>query len=141
MAKGGGFEPIEVTADVGIVATGADLAELFANAARGMWHYVLDTAGVQPTGWVRVELVAPRVEELLVAWLNELLYRFEVDGFVPVEYRFPVLEGRRLVAELRGERLDPTRHALRGHIKATTYHGLEVRRDPEGWQARVIFDV
>ena len=44
-------------------------------------------------------------------------------------------------AELEGEPLDRTRHALASEVKAATAHGLSVRETPEGWQASVTLNI
>ena len=47
----------------------------------------------------------------------------------------------RLQATLGGEPFDAQRHGVKVLIKAVTYHALEVREDPDGWQATVVFDI
>jgi len=37
--------------------------------------------------------------------------------------------------------LDLSRHTLKTEIKAVTYHGLEVKKTGQGWEAQVIFDI
>ena len=76
--------------------------------------------------------------------LEEVLFRFEVGGFLPRTTRATVAEhGREWVAELEvsGERRDPARHPVRVLIKGVTYHALAVERVAEGWRAKVIFDI
>src|SRR5216684_2173618 len=109
------FEVIEHTADVGIIAYGRSLEELFANAAAGMMS-------------------------LLIAWLNELLVLLNADGFVPGRFTVRELTDTHLRADVTGEPVDPTRHHFHLDVKAATYHTLEVKQDGL-WQARVIFDV
>jgi protein archease len=77
---------------------------------------------------------------LLLDWLNELLYAFESDRLLFAE--FEVTRTRTgLHAVARGERYDPSRHALAHEVKAITYHALRVARTPEGWEATVIVDI
>jgi SHS2 domain-containing protein len=75
-------------------------------------------------------------ESLLVAWLEELVFLAERDGFVPE--RAPELDvGDGLVrATLRGHAGEP-RHL----VKAVTLHRLLFAADGKGWQARVVLDV
>ena len=40
-----------------------------------------------------------------------------------------------------GERVDPARHTMKTAVKSTTYHGLSITEDAEGYTARVIFDI
>ncbi len=134
------FEEIDHTADVGIVARGATLEELFENAAAGLLHFLIDPgAGVARE---RREVVAEAddLEGLLVAWLNELLVLLNAEGFLPVRWTVRELTDRRLRAEVEGEPVDAARHQFRLDVKATTYHQLQIRKNGE-WQAQVIFDV
>lgn len=134
------FEVIEHTADVGIIAHGRTLAEVFANAARGMMSFLIAPEAVRPAAARRVTVDADDQEGLLVAWLNELLVLLNGDGFVPGVFPIERLTDRRLEAEVLGEPVDPERHRFKLDVKAATYHQLEIRRN-EHWHARIIFDV
>lgn len=134
------FEVIEHTADVGIVAHGRDLPELFANAARGMLHFMIKPELVRPTEERMVEVEADDIEALLVAWLNELLIVLNAHSFIPSTFHVEELEPTRLKARLQGETVDPSRHRFSLDVKAATYHALEISRT-NGWSARVIFDI
>ena len=74
------FEVIDHTADVGIAAYGEDLKEAFANAAYALFSMMLDLEGVGDALCRQVEVTADDRSDLLVAWLNELIYVFEVDN-------------------------------------------------------------
>ncbi len=134
------FETIEHTADVGIVAYGRDLPELFANAARGMFHFLIDPGQVQVRARRTLTVEADDLEGLLVAWLSELLIVFNGDEFLPADFIVEEVTPTRVRATLSGEPIDPKRHRFRLDVKAATYHALEVTQT-NGWSARVIFDV
>lgn len=134
------FEVIEHTADVGIIAYGRSLEELFANAAVGMMSFLIDLASLRLIQQRTVTADADDREGLLIAWLNELLVLLNADGFVPGRFTVRDLTDTRLRAEVAGEPVDPRRHRFHLDVKAATYHGLEIKHDGL-WQARVIFDV
>ncbi|MDQ7819166.1 MAG: archease [Armatimonadota bacterium] len=134
------FEVIEHTADVGIVARGRTLEDLFAHAAEGMFHFLIAPGTVRLQESRRVIVEAEDLPGLLVAWLNELLVLLNGHGFVPGSFEVREVSPERLEADVRGEPVDPHRHRFRLDVKAATYHQLEVRRNDQ-WQARVIFDV
>lgn len=136
-----GFEPFEVTADVGITASAGSLHELFANAARGMIALMVEPGTARPAKAVSIEARGGDLPSLLVAWLNELLYRCDVEGWAPADVRVLEVGGGRVLGELLGESADPARHRFKGVVKAATYHLLECRRDGDRWRARVVFDV
>ncbi|HLQ63200.1 MAG TPA: archease [bacterium] len=134
------FEVIEHTADVGIIAYGRSLEELFANAAVGMMSFLIDLASVRLAQQRTVTADADDREGLLIAWLSELLVLLNADGFVPGRFTVRELTDTHLRADVTGEPVDPTRHHFHLDVKAATYHTLEIKQDGL-WQARVIFDV
>ena len=136
-----GFRILDHTADVGLQAHGADLAELFANAARGMFSIVVSLETVQPTEQLQLELTADTLEDLLVNWLSELLYLFSAQQILFCRFEITEIDNRHLLAKAFGETLDQSRHDLQAEIKAVTYHDLEVQKLEHGWIARVLFDV
>lgn len=136
-----GFEQFETTADVGIIAWGETPEELFANAARGMFALMIDSDTVRATGVLPIEAQGRDLPSLLVAWLNELLYRCEAEEWAPVDVHVAAVEAGRMSGELKGEPAEAGRHRFKGVVKAATYHLLECHKTDDRWQARVVFDV
>src|SRR5512136_1170141 len=135
------FDVVEHTADTGVVAYGADMREAFANAAYGMFSLMADLEQVREETSRYVEAEAGDRESLAVSWLNELLYLFDVEGIIFKRFDFLELTNTRLKADAYGEKVDASRHRLRGGVKAATYHMLKVAEDRGRWRVRVIFDV
>lgn len=133
------YEVTEHTADVGIVAYGASLEELFENAAYGMFDLMFDLQSLDADMETELTIEGEDASELLYGWLSELLYRFEVDEIAWC--RFDVaLERGVLRGQVGGVTLAGLE--LRGSpIKAVTLHGLEVARVGTRLTARVLFDV
>ncbi|MDD5560003.1 archease [Candidatus Methylomirabilis sp.] len=136
-----GYELFETTADVGITAWGETLEELFANVARGMFTLMVEAGTVRPAGVLSVEARGMDLPSLLVAWLNELLYRCETEEWAPADVRVVTVEGGHASGELAGEPAEAGRHQFKGVVKAATYHLLECHKDGDRWRARVVFDV
>jgi len=143
------FEVINHTADMGIKAYGKDLVELFINAAYGMASLITDLEKVNPKDSEDILLKAENREELLVSWLNEIIYLFASKNMLFSKFEVLKIDEKHLRAKIFGERLDTTRHQIETEFKAATYHGLKIsklKRDnstfPEGTlQAEVIFDI
>ena len=136
-----GFEILEHTADVGILATGDTLAEALSWVAKGMFTVIADLDGVEPGESLDVAVRSADQDSLAVDWLNELLFRYEAEGFLPKEFYVSVDKaGTCLAARCMGEPVDPERHGMRTAVKAATYHGLEVSHDGE-WRIQVVLDV
>jgi SHS2 domain-containing protein len=137
----GTFELLEHTADVGIVATGASLGEALAWAAKGMFSVIADLDTVSPRESLEVSVKAADREALVVDWLNELLYRYEAEGFLSREFNVMLDDaGTSLRAECWGEPVDLQRHQILTSVKAATYHGLELSHNGQ-WRVQVILDV
>lgn len=141
-----GYEVVEHTADIGLRIWAPSLEGLFEQAALGMLALLTDPNRVRMGRIEDIAIEANDLEEALIAWLQEILYRFEVHHFVPA--RIEVLEAtpRRVRARLEGEPFDPARHETRMDIKAATYHDLSVQRETEAdgtrrWRTTVIFDI
>ena len=132
------FKLIEHTADIGLTAYGANLAEAFANAAYGMFSIMAELKDVGETESRRVELQDGDIETLLFDWLNSLLYYFDVEGLLFKRFDVNLTDGG-LAATCYGEKYDPKRHQLKIGVKSATFHMLNVDKDKNTVQ--VIFDV
>lgn len=135
------FEILEHTADVGIVAHGGSLEEMFANAAAGMFALMADLDGVRPLEERRIDVQARHREGLLVRWLTELLYYLDAEEMLFSRFVVEEMSDRRLRARAWGERIDRERHRLHFGVKAVTRHMLEVTREDGGYRAQVLFDI
>lgn len=136
-----GHQPFEHTADVGVRAWGASLGELFEEAARGLISLMVAPETVRPASVRTVSAEGEEPDELLVAWLNEIVFAFDAEHFAPAAVRVVRLEEGTVTGELRGEELDRARHEVRHSVKAVTYHGLAIREAGDIYEVRVIFDV
>jgi SHS2 domain-containing protein len=139
-----GYTFIDHTADVAADLTGRSLPELFVAAAQALTDTLTELDRVLPVVTQFVTVEAATLEDLLVDWLNELLYRFEVQNMLVSGAMLDIDErgGRwHLSATVAGEMLDPSRHPSRVLVKSATYHGLFVTREGEEWRARIVLDI
>ncbi|NIM02611.1 archease [bacterium] len=138
------FELIEHTADMGIKAYGKDMGELFTNAAYGMASSMTDLEKVNPKESQDISLEAENREELLVSWLNEIIYLSASKTMLFSKFEVSEIDDRHLKAKIFGEGFDIDRHKIETEFKAATYHRLKISNStlPEGvLQAEIIFDI
>ena len=135
------FEVIEHTADIGIVAYGADIKQLFANAAFGLFNLMADLDKLKENAKREVELSAEDVEVLLVEWLNELIYISEVEHIIFKRFEINELNNNNLRAICFGEKIKSGQRRLKREIKAATYHMLKLEKEDSGYKVRIIFDI
>jgi len=135
------YRTIEHTADIGIEVLAPTRSDIFVRSAQAMFDLMfgIDSIGEGLERPIRVE--GDNVEELLVAWLNDLLYIYAVDGVIFSGFTDVRLEEGSFSATGLGETFRPEKHDVASEIKAATYHGISVAPEGDGWKARVIFDV
>jgi SHS2 domain-containing protein len=132
------FEEVEHTADRALKIYGSDLRQLLVNAAHGMNSIMLkEPAATSVPIEKPVALEAADAEGLLVEWLSELAFWAETEMLVFFRFELHEVSSTRLRATLYGSRVDQ----LEKHIKAVTYHNLEIVRTAAGLSAIVVFDV
>lgn len=134
------FELMEHTADVGIVAHGASIAEAFANAGRALFSLITEPDDINETEYRDIEVTAPDRESLLVAWLNELIFLFDAEDMLFKRFDITDLSATNLKARAYGEVVDNSRHRLKMGVKGATYHMLEVDSS-NGSRVRVVLDI
>lgn len=132
------YEILEHKADLKIKAFGQDLAELFVNAALALAEQQAADLGLKPKeSWEEVKIESSDLNSLLVDWLNEILYLSEVNHCLYFDFRIEELTHTRLKAKIRGRPM--TQKKI--DIKAVTYHGLEIKKIDNRWQAVILFDI
>ena len=136
-----GFEVLDHTADIGIEAYGATIEALFSNAATGLFNLMTELDTIKENDQKRIEITAEDIEILLVEWLNELIYTFEVDHIVFKRFEIEELTENRIQACCFGEHINPKYKILKREIKAATYHMLRISKDNDGYKVTVIFDI
>jgi SHS2 domain-containing protein len=136
-----GFEFIEHTADIGVRARGLSRAEVFEQCALGMVSLMYDPETVERSQRVRIEARADDEKALLVAWLSEIIYLVETEGWAFRDFEVEEISRQEVRGWGLGEPLDAARHRVSGEVKAPTYHMLELAEREGRWEAQVIFDV
>jgi len=136
------YEFINHTADLGIKVKGKDLAELFANAGYALFDIILeDISKIKAAQSLQINIPGGELEDIFADWMRKLLSKFDLENLGFKEFNVTKIDKSGLEAVVKGEKIDPSKHSLKTEIKAVTYHGLEVRKNNDLWEAQVIFDV
>jgi SHS2 domain-containing protein len=131
------FKPIDHPSDVGIIAYGKTREELFENAAFGMFSLMANLDKVAPKQKLGIKIKGEDPENLLINWLNELIFNEDARKMLFKEFKIKKLTDKSLEAEVAGEKIDLNVHDLHRPIKAATYNQLQLGPD----QVKIIFDV
>ena len=135
------YEQFPHTADIGVRAYGRNLKELFQNAAFAMFDIMADLEGLKSDITEELKITAANREELLITWLDELLYRFCTRQIIFFKFDINNLTETELTAKVSGRPVGANRNRLKTEIKAATYHGLNIKKTADGYEVEIIFDV
>ncbi len=139
------YEYLDHEADIGLEATGTDLAEALRDGVRGLLALLVDPETVEPREVVPVEASGEDPGSLFVALLNAVLAAVDVHRMFFRDFELTRLEQveNQWVAEgrLYGEPIDLGRHAVEIEVKAATYGGLLAERTESGWRLRCVLDL
>ena len=137
-----GYEYLDHTADLGMRAYGKTLKELFTNAAQGLLETMAATETICGVQQIKINVAAESLEDLMVAWLDELIFRYEVEEVLFRRVEIQQIKKKELSAIAYGEPPNLTKHVVYTEIKSVTYHQLVVEQKSNGdWFAQVIFDL
>jgi SHS2 domain-containing protein len=138
---GPSFELFDHTADMGIRVRAATLPELPVPAGEGLYAVIGDLVAGEASAPITVDLRGDDPAVLLRDYLNELLILFDRDQRRATSLEVRVFDNQRLAATLRTAHLDRDRSTYTREVKAITYHELDIRSIPGGYEATVIVDI
>ena len=118
---------------------GDTLEELFESASCALYDYMLASKPI-PASARNIRITdASSLDDLLIRWLQEILFLFESEHFAMTNCTFDIHPPDSLAACLQGGQV--SEDAVMAEIKAATYHQLDVQHTPEGWVAQIVFDL
>lgn len=135
------YEILNHTADICIRVYGKSLDRLFKNSARAMMELITDREKINPSQEIEIEVRGETKEELLVHWLQEILFLHEVKKMVFKDFRLNLISETHAKGKAIGEKIDIDKHELSFDIKAVTYHNLKIEPINDKLKVDIVFDV
>lgn len=133
-----GYEEVDHTAEWSIRVWAPSMTELFIEAARGMLALLdLDAEQSTEAEWREISLRAGDHEALLVKWLHEILFGLETRYVECSDFDIRVQES----PELHGRVREVPAMRPKKHIKAVTYHELDIQKREGRLETIIVFDV
>jgi SHS2 domain-containing protein len=135
------------TADLAFEVEANDWPGLLAAATLALSDVVRPLGSFDTWTNRRVAVKGADREEVLVAWLTEVLYLFESGGFLPALVEMDKADEHRASGILRGGCTDPVADPPDRVVKAVTHHDLHVVEGGGGggggtpWRARIVLDL
>jgi tRNA nucleotidyltransferase (CCA-adding enzyme) len=128
-------------ADMGIRGVGRTKNEAFEEAAKALVALTTDIERVSPKEKVEVSLSASDDEQLLVEWLDAVVFEMAIRLWVFSRFEARI-EANKLEGVLWGEPFDEARHTVGVEVKGPTFTELHVGLRGDGlWVAQLVVDV
>jgi protein archease len=135
------FELLEHTSDIGILARGSNREEALIAASHGLVSILGNPTEFRASEERYFKAPGPDEDAQIVNWLNEILFFFDTEGMVFVQFAIDSWTSSEITGRAKGERFDIDRHELRTGVKAVTYHQFQSHAVEKGWEIRVFVDV
>lgn len=135
------YKIIDHTADICVRVFGSSLEEIFIGSAKAMMEVITDVKKVNPSKEIPITVRGDNYEELLVKWLQEILYVHEVKKMVFNDFEIKIENATRAVGKAYGEKIAIDRHEFYSIIKAVTYHNLKIISSKDKYRVDIVFDI
>ncbi len=138
------FETFEHKADLGVRGFGKSREEAFSECAKAMFSVIAELKEVGGKESQHLEVKAQGLEELLIGFLNELLYLHDAKEMVFSSFDLYITNAAgswKVEGKVFGEKIDKGRHGIKGDVKAATYHQAKVLEEQGKWVAQCVVDV
>ncbi|MEU4822889.1 archease [Actinomadura sp. NPDC023710] len=140
MSRASGHRDVPHAADLRIEAWAPTRERCVAEAVAGLVESFADVSGVRPSGGIRVDVPPGPDADLLVAVLDEVVYRLDVDGVLVLDAEITGAPDGGLTVRLATG--DAAEAVGTGAVpKAVSLHELRFGRDARGWSCAVTIDV
>lgn len=135
-----GHRSVPHTADVRIEAWALSREQCVAEAIMAMVQMFTDASGVSSTGSAQFRVEPGSDKDMLVAALDEVIFRMDTEGRLPMDASVTVLDDGGLEVWTRVTETNLLR--LIGAVpKAVSWHDLRFGADENGWSCGVTLDV
>ncbi len=132
------------TADVAVRIEGDSLKDLFATAAKAMFAVLVIKKANGPAAGLselKIEKAGDTLEDVLKAWLDELLFEFQGNGRMLHRIKSLSVGEDAVSACVLVCDFDRACYDLKDEIKAVTYYEMKVAMTRRGWRTTLVFDV
>ncbi len=136
-----GYEFLDHTGDIGIKVWADDIKGIFRETALALFDIIADLEKIEARLDREIVAEGAGLEQLMVAWLSELIYLHEVEELLFCDFTLWEIDEKSVRGLARGERFDAGRHVIKTSVKAATYHQIEIKEKNGRWYAQVIFDI
>ncbi len=135
------YEQLAHTADILVRMYGRSLNELFENALMALVETMVEGALPEANKKQEIDLSGGDILELLVNWLNEILYFFQVENKLITTADVEIISENRMKAVSSLAEKADKKVRTASEIKAATYHDLNLKKEKGLYMTDIIFDI
>lgn len=128
------------TADIGLNVYAKTIKDIFKNAAEGMFSLLSSSVNKNKAIKKEFSVKGYDPENILVNWLNELLYLAYSEKALFHSYKIISLGKNSLTALVNGFKMYKD-VSFPYEIKSVTYHNIKIKKTKTGYRTQVIFDI
>ena len=135
------FQLLEHTSDIGILARGDNREEALIAASQALSSILVDPLPFRAVEERYFKASGPDEPTQIINWLNEILFFFDTESMVFVDFAIESWTQDEITGRAKGERFNSDRHEFRTAVKAATYHQFESHEIHGAWEIKVFVDV
>lgn len=135
------FKILEHPSETGVQAFGGNYSEALRNAALGLAHIIAPEIRRGDFAKRIVEAEAETREQLVVRWLQEFIFLFDTECFLPEGFEEASITDTSARAVCKGVIISRGAETSGVEVKAVTYHQLDVSMKDENCTIQVYFDI
>lgn len=135
------YRIIRKSSELSIRLSGDSLPGILADAGSALFDLLVDMTSVEARESVTLEVEGLDNDDLMVNWMRELLYEYQVSGYMLKEFDIHESGEFFVRCEARGEKFDPDRHEERETIGAVDERLSHLGKMGTQWTAQVSFEL
>lgn len=135
------YKVLRRASELSIKLTGDSQAQILSDAGSALFDLLLvDPTTVETTESVFLEVEGTDSDELMANWIRELLYAYQMNGYVLKEFLVQETGDNFVRAEAKGEKCDPDRHEELEDVGAVAGRLCRLGKMGDRWTAQIGFE-
>lgn len=128
-------------ADVAFEARGNSLNEVFEACGDAVFETIANLETLGDTETYTYTSENENVEDLLYDFLEEIIYLKDTESLIFKECNVIIKGNNKIEVKFRGDKINQEKQELNTDVKAVTMHMFSLKKEKEGYRARIVLDI
>ena len=128
-------------ADVAFEAKGDNLNEVFEACGDAVFETIANLETLGDTETYTYTSENENVEDLLYDFLEEIIYLKDTESLIFKECNVIIKENNKIEVKFIGDKINQEKQELNTDVKAVTMHMFSLKKEKEGYRARIVLDI